>query len=94
MEDMADLAVKPKKMGFQLEQGQDLTPPPMTDAAVIYYAGNPPYTLKEVYTPKNKKDKLNQRKFFFWYKRENQEWIRKALKEMGKGEWVPVLLGK
>ena len=94
MEDMADLAVKTKKMGFQLEQVQDLTPTPMTVAAVIYYSGVHPYSLKEVYTPKKKKDKLDQRKFFFWYKRENQDWIRKALKEMGKGEWVPVLLGK
>ena len=94
MEDMADLAVKTKGMGFQLEQVQDLTPTPMTVAAVIYYTGVHPYTLREVYTPKNKNDKLNQRKFFFWYKRENQDWIRKALKEMGKGEWVPILLGK
>ena len=94
MQDMADLAVKTKKMGFQLEQVQDLTPTPMTVAAVIYYSGVHPYSLKEVYTPKNKKDKLNQRKFFFWYKRENQDWIHKTLKEIGKGEWIPVLLGK
>lgn len=94
MEDMADLAVKTKKMGFQLEQVQDLTPTPMTVAAVIYYSGVHPYTLREVYTPKDKKEKLNQRKFFFWYKKENQAWIRKTLKEMGRNDWITTLLGK
>jgi len=94
MEDMADLAVKTKKMGFKLEQVQDLTPTPMTVAAVIYYSGVHPYTLKKVFTPKNKNEKLNQRKFFFWYKKENQNWIRKALKDIGKQEWIEELLGK
>ncbi len=94
MEDMADLALKTKKMGFKLEQVQDLTPTPMTVAAVIFYSGIHPYTLKEIYTPKNKNEKLNQRKFFFWYKKENQNWIRKALKDMGKADWIEQLLGK
>ncbi|RLD66592.1 MAG: YgiQ family radical SAM protein [Bacteroidetes bacterium] len=94
MEDMADLAIKTKKMGFQLEQVQDLTPTPMTVAAVIYYSGVHPYTLKKVYTPIDKNEKLNQRKFFFWYKKENQNWIRKALNDMGKPDWISQLLGK
>jgi uncharacterized radical SAM protein YgiQ len=94
MEDMADLALKTKNMGFKLEQVQDLTPTPMTVAAVIYYSGVHPYTLKEIYTPKNKNEKLNQRKFFFWYKKENQNWIRKTLKDMGKADWIKQLLGK
>ena len=94
MEDMADLALKTKKMGFKLEQVQDLTPTPMTVAAVIFYSGIHPYTLKEIYSPKNKNEKLNQRKFFFWYKKENQNWIRKVLKDMGKADWIEQLLGK
>ncbi|MFA8299023.1 MAG: YgiQ family radical SAM protein [Hyphomicrobiales bacterium] len=93
-QDMADLAVKTKDMGFRLEQVQDFTPTPMTLSTVIYYSGFDPYTLKPVYTATSKRDKLEQQKFFFWYKRENQGEIRRSLISMGKSEWVPKLLGQ
>lgn len=88
LEDMADLAVKTKDMGLKLEQVQDFTPTPMTVSAVIYYSGYHPYTLKPVYTAKNKEDKLNQRRFFFWYKKENKDWIKKTLKNLKRKELV------
>ena len=78
-EDMANLAAETKDMGFQLEQVQDFTPTPMTVAEVIYYTGVHPYTLKPIKTVKTKEEKLNQNRFFFWYKKENQDWIRKQL---------------
>lgn len=78
-QDMADLAVETKDMGFQLEQVQDFTPTPMTVATVIYYSGVHPYTLKPVYVAKSKKEKLEQNKFFFWYKKENHGWIKDRL---------------
>ena len=80
-EDMADLAVETKEMGFQLEQVQDFTPTPMTVATVIYYAGVHPYTMKPYYTAKSKKEKQEQNKFFFWYKRENHQWIKNTLEK-------------
>ncbi len=80
--DMADLAHETKKLGYQLEQVQDLTPTPMTVAAVIYYSGVHPYTLKPIYTAKTKEEKLEQRRFFFWYKKENSSWIRKKMDSM------------
>ncbi len=86
--DMADLAVKTKNLDFKLEQIQDFTPTPMTVATVIYYSGYHPYTLKKVYTAKTKKDKLAQRKFFFWYKKEYRNAIKQELIQMGKKEWV------
>ena len=67
--DMADLAAKTKSLNFKLEQIQDFTPTPMTLATVIYYTGVHPYSLKPVFTAKSQKDKLSQRKYFFWYKR-------------------------
>jgi len=70
VKDMADLAAKTKKLGFKLEQVQDFTPTPMTLATVIYYSGYHPYSLKKIYTAKTKSQKLEQRKFFFWYKRD------------------------
>lgn len=91
--DMADLAIETKDMGFQLEQVQDFTPTPMTVATVIYYSGVHPYTLKPIKTTKSKEAKLNQRNFFFWYKRENQGKIRKQLNASGRPDLAEKLLG-
>lgn len=93
-EDMADLAVKTKDLGFKLEQVQDFTPTPMTLSTVVYYSGYDPYTLKPVYTPTSKDEKLEQQQFFFWYKRENQGSIKRSLTRMGRKEWIPQLLGE
>nr|WP_320119035.1 YgiQ family radical SAM protein [uncultured Marinifilum sp.] len=86
--DMADLAIKTKELDFKLEQVQDFTPTPMTVATVIYYSGYHPYTLKKVYTAKSKKEKLSQRKFLFWYKREYREAIKNELTMMGKKDMI------
>ena len=86
--DMANLAAETKDMGFRLEQVQDFTPTPMTVATVIYYSGYHPYTLKPVYTARTKQEKLEQNKFFFWYKPENFAWMKKVLNDQ------PALLKK
>jgi len=93
-EDMANLAAETKDMGFELEQVQDFTPTPMTVAEVIYYAGVHPYTLKPINTVKSKEDKLNQNRFFFWYKRENHDWIRQRLKRANRPDLIEKLLGE
>ena len=69
-EDMAELAVKTKQLDFQLEQVQDFTPTPMTVATEAWYSGYHPSTLDPIYSARNKKEKLAQRPFFFWYKLE------------------------
>lgn len=92
-EDMANLAVETKELGFKLEQVQDFTPTPMTVATVIYYSGVHPYTLKPYNTVKNKEDKLNQRRFFFWYKRENHDHIRRILKKANREDMIDKLIG-
>ena len=92
--DMANLAVETKDMGFQLEQVQDFTPTPMTVATVIYYSGVHPYTLKPISTVKRKEDKLNQRRFFFWYKKENHQFIKRALDKAKRPDIAEQLIGK
>ncbi|UMB60231.1 YgiQ family radical SAM protein [Lutibacter sp. A80] len=92
VEDMANLAAETKDMGFQLEQVQGFTPTPMTVATVIYYSGFHPYTLKPTRTPKSKHEKEEQHRFFFWYKRENQAWIRKTLLKVGRQDLLQKLL--
>ncbi len=92
VEDMANLAAETKDMGFQLEQVQGFTPTPMTVATVIYYSGYHPYTLQPTRTPKTKKEKDEQHRFFFWYKKENKDWIRKTLSKVGRTDLLNVLL--
>tara|TARA_B110000967_G_scaffold124231_1_gene126927 strand:- start:18910 stop:20940 length:2031 start_codon:yes stop_codon:yes gene_type:complete len=92
LEDMANLAAETKDMGFKLEQVQGFTPTPMTVATVIYYSGYHPYTLERTKTPKTKKEKDEQHRFFFWYKKENQDWIRKTLVKVGRQDLADRLL--
>lgn len=91
--DMANLAAETKDMGFQLEQVQDFTPTPMTVATVIFYAGVHPYTLKPIQTVKTKKEKQNQNKFFFWYKKENRNWIKNKLEKANRPDLINKLVG-
>lgn len=88
LEDMAELAVKTKELGYHLEQVQDFTPTPMTLATEIYYSGYDPYTLKPVFVAKSKDEKLSQQRFFFWYKNENRQWVKQTLRKLGKTDWI------
>lgn len=92
-EDMANLAAETKEMGFKLEQVQDFTPTPMTVATVVYYSGYHPYTLKKMFAPKSDRDKKAQHKFFFWYKKENQPWIKDQLTKADRPDLIERLLG-
>ena len=92
--DMADLASKTKAMNFRLEQVQDFTPTPMTVATVIYYAGVHPYSLKPIFTAKSQKEKQNQRKYFFWYKKEYKQSIINELKRWGRLDLLNQLIGR
>lgn len=93
-EDMANLAIETKEMGFQLEQVQDFTPTPMTVSTVIYYSGVHPYTLKPYSTVKDQESKVNQRRFFFWYKKENQAAIRRTLEKAHRSDLADELIGE
>ena len=86
--DMAELAAETKDMGFHLEQVQDFTPTPMTLATEMYYTGLNPYTLEPVYVAHSAKEKQEQQRFFFWYKRENEQWIRETLHALKKDSLI------
>ena len=92
-EDMAQLAVKTKKLGYKLEQVQDFTPTPMTVATVIYYSGLHPYTLKPVKTAISFDEKTKQRKFFFWYKEENKNFVKNSLAKLKRFDISKELFG-
>lgn len=90
--DMANLAAETKDLGFRLEQVQDFTPTPMTVAEVIYYTGVHPYTLKPVFTAKTKEEKLDQNRYFFWYKPEFRSLIRSRLNKLNRPDLADRLL--
>ena len=79
LQDMADLAVEMRRMGYRLEQIQDFTPTPMTVSTETYYTGLDPETLQPVYVARTPQDKHEQNLLFFYYKREHQEELRDLL---------------
>ena len=90
-EDMAELAVKTKRLDFHLEQVQDFTPTPMTISTETWYTGFHPYTLEPVFSAKTPKEKLAQRMFFFWYKPEERRNIERVLKRIGRPDLITQL---
>ncbi|MFP4367913.1 MAG: YgiQ family radical SAM protein, partial [Bacteroidales bacterium] len=90
--EMAELAVITRQMNIRPEQVQDFTPTPMTLATVIFYTGINPYTMEKVDVAKTKQEKMSQQQFFFWYKKEYRNQIRKELLKMGRKDLVVKLL--
>ncbi len=93
-EDMAALAVETKELNFHLEQVQDFTPTPMTLATEIYYTGYHPYTGEKIYTPTSPEQKLEQRKFFFWYDPAYRADITRTLRKIGRPDLIRKLFAK
>ena len=91
--DMAELAVKTKRLHFHLEQVQDFTPTPMTVSTEMYYTGYNPYTLEPVFTAITREEKLAQRKYFFWYEPEYRRDIYNSLCRLGRRDLVAALFG-
>jgi uncharacterized radical SAM protein YgiQ len=92
-QDMADVAMKTKELGFKLEQVQDFTPTPMTVATEIYATGVHPYNQLPVCVAKTPEEKQEQRSFFFWYKPEMRGALRNTLDRLGMPEVASKLLG-
>ena len=90
-EDMAELAVITKQLDFHLEQVQDFTPTPMTNATETWYTGYDPYTLEPVYSAKTPREKLAQRQYFFWYKPEERRNIEQSLRRIGRPDLIAKL---
>jgi uncharacterized radical SAM protein YgiQ len=92
--DMAELAVKTKRLDFHLEQVQDFTPTPMTLATEIYYSGYHPYTLEKVFTAITPEEKLAQRQYFFWYDRAYRIPITNSLRRLHRPDLVARLFSR
>jgi uncharacterized radical SAM protein YgiQ len=91
-EDMADLALKTKDLGYRLEAVQDFTPTPMTVATEIYATGVHPYDGKPVACAHTPEEKQQQRSFFFWYKPEMKAALRSSMQRLGLDDLAARLL--
>ncbi|MCH5227496.1 MAG: YgiQ family radical SAM protein [Muribaculaceae bacterium] len=94
LNDMAELAGDTKELNFHLEQVQDFTPTPMTLATEIFYTGIHPYTGEKVYTATSEKEKLAQRRLFFWYKPEEKNQIIQDLKKIKRFDILKKLFSR
>ena len=88
IEDMADLAVQMKQLGYRLEQIQDFTPTPMTLSTEMYYTGIDPTTMKPVYVATTPGDKADQRRLFFFYRPDQQRDIIASLRRHGCQQYI------
>ena len=93
LQDMAELALEMKRMGYRLEQIQDFTPTPMTLSTEMYYTGIDPTTMKPVYVATTPGDKADQRRLFFFYKPEMQRDIVASLRRGGCERYIQPLFG-
>ena len=91
LQDMAELALEMKRMGYRLEQIQDFTPTPMTLSTEMYYTGIDPTTMKPVYVATTPGDKADQRRLFFFYRPEEQRAIIDSLRRTGNARFIPLL---
>ncbi|MBR6292255.1 MAG: YgiQ family radical SAM protein [Bacteroidales bacterium] len=91
LQDMAQLAVEMKQMGYRLEQIQDFTPTPMTLSTEMYYTGIDPTTMKPVYVATTPGEKADQRRLFFFYKPEERKAIIESLRRTGNQRFIPQL---
>jgi len=92
--DMAELSLITKNLKIKPEQVQDFTPTPMTLSTVMFYSGIDPYTGKKVYSARKKHEKLGQRKYFFWYNKENKNQIIAELEKAGRKDLIKKLYRK
>jgi uncharacterized radical SAM protein YgiQ len=77
---MVDTALFLKRHHLRVEQVQEFTPTPGTLATCIYYTGRDPFTGKEVYVPRQEREKRLQKSLLLWHLPDKRQEIREALR--------------
>lgn len=88
VKEAVELAVFLKKHNIRPEQVQDFYPTPGTISTAMYYTGLDPYTMQEVYIPRDPKEKEMQRALLQYYKKENKQIVAKALIRAGRRDLI------
>lgn len=77
---MGELAADLKELNIKPEAVQDFTPTPMTLSTTIYYTGINPYTGENVYVARDLTERRIQKRYFFWYRKEDAAFIASRMK--------------
>lgn len=83
-----ELAEYIKTMGHMPEQVQDFYPTPGSLSTTIYYTGINPITEKEVYVPKEHKEKSMQRALLQFQNPENHTLVKNALIKANRSDLI------
>lgn len=84
MTDMVELALLLKRYGLRVEQVQDFTPTPGTLSTCIYYTGIDPFTGKEVYVPRDDREKRLQKSLLLSHLPAERPYVIQALRKCGR----------
>lgn len=85
--DMVELAEYVRDTGLYTEQVQDFTPTPMSISTTIYHTGLDPFTLEEVYVPRDREKRV-QRALMHYRDPENYGLVREGLRAAGRGDLI------
>ncbi len=88
MRDAVELALFLKKEGIHPEQVQDFYPTPGTISTCMFYTGLDPYTMKPIYVPRTAAEKAEQRAMLQYFRPENRDKVRAALKRAGRADLI------
>ena len=88
LEAAIELAEYIKTMGHMPEQVQDFYPTPGSLSTTIYYTGINPITEKEVYVPKEHKEKSMQRALLQFQNPENHTLVKNALIKANRSDLI------
>ena len=88
LNDAIELALFLKKEHIHPQQVQDFYPTPGTISTAMFYTGLDPYTMEPVFVPKTYEQKKMQRALLQYFKPENYDIVRKALRMAGRADLI------
>ncbi|MBI4666079.1 MAG: YgiQ family radical SAM protein [Nitrospinae bacterium] len=88
IEEQVGLAIYLKEKSIRPRQVQDFIPAPLTLAGDIYYSGVDPLTGKKVYAARGDRERRFQRALLQYFKPENADDVRAALKMAGREDLI------
>ena len=88
VKDAIELAVYLKENRINPEQVQDFYPTPGTASTCMFWTGINPFTGEKVYVPRSYEEKRIQRALLQWYRPENHDRIRNALRAAGRADLI------
>ena len=77
-----------RDIGHQVEQVQDFYPTPATASTCMYYTGVDPFTMEEVYVPKDPHEKAMQRALMQYKLPQNYFLVEEALKKANRMDLI------